>query len=167
MTQYATSKPNRIFALPEEWMEREITPVWDNSLCELKNILLEWTQGARSVWVFSCDDPFLSPINPFKHANCFKMEGHDILIVCPEELTVEFLHAAFFYGSPIEIFKTLQADQYIQDAFVKSILSKEQRLRDSDFSLRVLFDFFGEFIAVIAWSYLYKIEEKDLCSDKS
>lgn len=166
MVQYNPSKQNRLYSFPEGWMEKEITPFWEKSFGELQSILLDWLQGARSVWVFSYDDPFNALMNSFIHENYFNLEGHDILIVRPDKLTVEFLHAAFFWVSPIEIFKTNNDDHYIKDSFRKSILPKGQRLRDSDFSLRVLYDSFGEFITVEAMAYLYRVEEKDLCQNK-
>lgn len=161
--QYIPSKSNSIFAIPEGGMEKEITPFWNNAFRDLKTILLEWLQGSRSIWVFSFEDPFTSPKNPIRHANSFVLEDHEILILRPEEVTVDFLHAAFFYGYPLSIFKTDNDDQYVENAFVKSILPMERRLRDSDFSIKILYDFFGEFISVVAWTYLYRIEEKDIC----
>lgn len=160
--QYTPSKQNRIFALPEgKWMDEEIAPFWEKTFDELKTILLAWLQGSRSIWVFSDDDPFNSPANPLHHADYFQLEGQDILIVPPEDLTIEFLHAAFLYTYPIYIFKTNGSAKYIKDVFKKSILPKEQQGRDSHFSIKILYDFLGEFISVLAMAYFYRIEEKD------
>lgn len=164
--QYNPAKTNRIFTLPDGEMGNDITPFWDITFRELKTILLEWLQGARSVWVFSFEGSFNSPMNPMTYEQCFTLESHEILIVPPENISVPFLHEAFLYGYPLCIFKTHYDDNFIKCAFERSILPHGERLRDSDFNMTELYNYFGEFIAVAAWTHLYRIEKNDLCQSK-
>lgn len=118
---------------------------------ELAEVLRARFAGARCVLVFTGDDGLHRDMYPEPIAHSFFMEGHETLVLEPEDMTAKLLHAAYFSEPQYYLKTTLTADE-LPTVLNRCLKPAAERLgRNDTFDMQPLHKEFGDFVLVAAW----------------
>lgn len=136
---------------------------WSQEFGELAAKLRAWLGGSRCALIFTDDDFFHHELYSGRITTSFVINGHEALVLEPEEITVELLAAAYI-SEPQYYLKTDAPAGAIQVMLQGCLKNEgEEFYRNSDFDELSLHREFGDYIMVFGWWTEHRMAgEKDL-----
>ncbi len=130
-------------------LARELSDDWRRELSALAAKLQGWLGRERCVMVFTTDDTFHQKYNQLWVAQSFFMAGHEVLVLEPEAVTVELLHAAYLFAEPQYYLKTSASVEEVCQLLEKCLRPDgELHYRNGEFDELALQRTFGDYIMV-------------------
>ena len=142
---------------------RDLDDEWSREAGELVAKLRSWLNGCRCVLIFTIDDSFHHEMYSGKIACSFCIRGHEVLVLEPEEVTLEMLSVAY-HSEPQYYLKTNALADTVHTLLADRLKGEGEAIwRNGDFDERALHREFGDFIMVVdGWSEHRLAGEKDI-----
>lgn len=134
---------------------------WGREAGELAGKLRSWLNGSRCVLVFTGDDFFHHDSYSGDIVCSFFINGHEVLVLDPEEITLELLSAAYI-SEPQYYLKTGAPADAVQGMLQNCLKNESEEIwRDGDFDELALHRAFGDFIMVFHWWKEHRIAREE------